>query len=267
MAKAHYSNEFMTTVSRLQNLQIYLQNQSAATIAELACHFNVSDETIRRDLKRLAEKGVVEKFHGGVRLSSLIVEPPFNRRLNQAATQKALIAEHAAHVIGDSATVVLDNSTTCCYLAKQLVHRNDLTILTISLEIARIFSTAQNPHRIILPSGELRPDNQTLTGIHTLEFMSKFVPDFFVFSVAACSVQGGLDFDIFEAEFKRAMIPRTRKTMLLADASKFGKPGLMHVCDWHEIDFLITDLPPSPDIELPNTSVLVVASSDSPLSR
>lgn len=256
----------MTSSHRLHELQNYLLNQSAATVNELAGHFNVSDETIRRDLKRLAAKGVVEKFHGGVRLSPLTVEPPFNRRLNEAASQKARIAEHAARIIGDSATVVLDNSTTCWYLAKQLIHREDLTILTISLEIARIFSAAQNPHRIILPSGELRTDNQTLTGVHTLEFMSRFAPDFFVFSVAACSARGGLDFDIFEAEFKRAIMPQAGKTMLLADASKFRKTGLIHVFDWQEVDIFISDSPPGTGIQLPDSTIKIVANGETTAS-
>ncbi len=221
-----------------------LKMRGKAAISELSELLEVSDETVRRDLKGLSADGLVEKFHGGVRLSISRTEPPFERRLRDAVEAKRRIARRAAAFIDEGATVLLDNSTTASFLARELVHREPMTILTISLEIATIISHAPTGHRLILPAGEVRAEDRTITGAGTVEYLSRFSPGFFVMSVVAGSSRGCTDFDLFEAEFKRAMMPLADQTMMLMDASKFGKSGLIHVCDWGEIDVLVADQVP-----------------------
>lgn len=232
------------TVRQTQILAL-LKIKGKAAIMELAETFEVSDETIRRDLKGPTADGIVEKFHGGVRLSIPRTEPPFDRRLREEVEAKTRIAARAAGFIREGATVLLDNSSTACFLARELVHREPMTILTISLEIAQIFLAANSRHRLILPAGELRAEDRTITGAGTIEFLSQFTPSYFVASVVAGAARGCLDFDLFEAEFKRAMIPLADQTILLMDATKFGKSGLIHVCDWSAIDVLVSDGVPS----------------------
>lgn len=234
----------MAPTTRQQQILSMLEHQSVAAISELSGQLNVSDETIRRALKGLSETGVVEKFHGGVRLSRPPAEPPFEKRMSEAADVKARIAARAAQYICEGATVLLDNSSTACYLARELVHRERMSILTISLEVARIFAAANSRHRVILPGGELRAEDQTLTGMQTIEYLSRFTPTYFVTSVVAGSVKGCQDFDLFEAEFKQAMIPLAAQTIVLMDSSKFGKTGLIRVCDWAEVDVLVSDKVP-----------------------
>lgn len=231
----------MAPRTRQQQILSLLELQGNAGISELADHFDVSDETIRRDLKGLSADGIVEKFHGGVRLSRPPAELPFERRLNEAAEAKTRIAARAARHICEGATVLLDNSSSACFLARELVNRERMSILTISLEVARIFAAANSRHRVILPGGELRAEDQTLTGLRTIEFLSRFTPTYFVMSVVAGSSKGCHDFDLFEAEFKRAMIPLADQTVVLMDSGKFGKSGLIHVCDWSEVDVLVSD--------------------------
>lgn len=234
----------MAPTTRQQQILHMLEGRGIASITEIAEKFDVSDETVRRDLKVLSADGIVEKFHGGVRLSQPSAEPPFARRLNEAAEEKARIAHRAAQYISEGATVLLDNSSTACFLARELVHRERLSVLTISLEIARIFAEANGRHRVILPGGELRAEDQTLTGVRTIEFLSRFTPTYFVTSVVAGSSQGCFDFDLFEAEFKQAMIPRADQTIVLMDSSKFEKSGLIQVCDWSQVDVLVSDKVP-----------------------
>lgn len=229
---------------RQQQILNLLETRGNAAITYLAEQFDVSDETIRRDLKVLSEEGNVEKFHGGVRLAQLRSEPPFERRLREATAAKTSIARKAAAHIHEGATILMDNSTTACFLARELVHREPLTILTISLEIANIFSQSNSHHRVILPCGELRNADRTITGAGTIEFLSRFSPGYFVTSMVAASAKGCDDFDLFEAEFKRAMIPRADEVMVLLDTTKFGKSGLIQVCDWSEVDVLVTDAEP-----------------------
>tara|TARA_R110000868_G_scaffold403471_1_gene680795 strand:+ start:5549 stop:6301 length:753 start_codon:yes stop_codon:yes gene_type:complete len=226
---------------RHQQIFALLQKYGKASITELATHFDVSDETIRRDLKGLSATGAVEKFHGGVRLPETRTELPFDRRLRENTDAKTRIARRAAEYISDEATVMLDNSSTACFLARELVNREPLTIITISLEIAQIFAAASSRHRVILPGGELRIADRTFVGVQTIEFLSQFTPSYFVMSSVAATARGCLDYDLFEAEFKRAMIPLADQTVLLLDSSKFDKSGLIHVSEWAQIDVLVSD--------------------------
>ncbi|QRG07784.1 DeoR/GlpR transcriptional regulator [Xanthobacter dioxanivorans] len=236
----------MAQTVRQQEIVELLRARRSATITDLAEHFQVSDETIRRDLKALAEAGMVDKFHGGVRLNVAEWEAPFDRRLREQAPAKRRIAHAAAELIEEDATILLDNSSTSCFLAQVLAPRpGRLTAITFSMEVAQILSSSGRNHRVILPGGELRADDRTIIGPSAIDFASQFTPSLFVMSVAAASASRGLmDFDLFETEFKRAMIPLADKVMLLLDGSKYAKPGLIQVCDWPAVDILVSDAPP-----------------------
>ncbi|WP_180902687.1 DeoR/GlpR family DNA-binding transcription regulator [Martelella soudanensis] len=234
----------MSRSVRQQQILNLLETRGRAAISFLAEEFEVSDETIRRDLKVLSGEGIVEKFHGGVRLSMPRAEPPFERRLTEASAAKAAIAARAAKHIREGATLLLDNSTTACFLARELTRREPMTILTISLEVAQILATSGKQHRVIIPGGELRSADKTIIGAGAISFLSEFTPSYFVMSVVAGSVNGCQDFDLFEVEFKRAMLSRADETILLMDSSKFSKSGLVQVCSWSDIDVLVTDHAP-----------------------
>lgn len=236
----------MAQTPRQQEIVDLLRDRRSLTIADLAAMLGVSDETIRRDLKALSEAGVVDKFHGGVRLNVAEWEAPFERRLREQAPAKRRIALAAADLIEEDATILLDNSSSSCFLAQVLAARpGSLTAITFSLEVAQILSSSGRNHRIILPGGELRADDRTIIGPSAIDFASRFTPGLFVMSVAAASAtRGCMDFDLFETEFKRAMIPLADKVMLLLDSSKYAKPGLIQVCDWSAVDILVTEAPP-----------------------
>lgn len=231
----------MAPTWRQQQILAALEARGKAAITELAEQFEVSDETIRRDVKVLSADGIVEKFHGGVRLPMPRTEAPFERRLRESTLAKAAIAARAVSYIREGATVLLDNSTSACFVARELANREPMTILTISLEIAQILCSGNSRHRVILPGGELRSEDRTLASAGAIEYMTQFTPSYFISSMVAGSTRGCLDFDLFEAEFKRAMIPLADQTMVLMDSSKFGRSGLIHVCDWSDVDVLVTD--------------------------
>ncbi|NVK20330.1 MAG: DeoR/GlpR transcriptional regulator [Methylocystaceae bacterium] len=227
---------------RQQDIAEWLHQVQSATIQDLSDQFRVSDETIRRDLRHLSENGLVEKFHGGVRFNVPSAEAPFKSRMRVMAQEKSQIAVRAAKLIENEATVFLDNSSTACFLARQLAKRNDLTIITLSLEIANILSTGPKGNRVILSGGELRAEDQTLTGTEAINFITQFTPNMCFISVAAVSpIHGCMDFDLFESDFKRAVIPLADQVVLLSDHSKFDKSGLIKVCDLSAFNTLVTD--------------------------
>ncbi|AVW91198.1 DeoR/GlpR family DNA-binding transcription regulator [Celeribacter baekdonensis] len=249
----------MARTHRQEQILAFLAARGKAAISSLAEEFEVSDETIRRDLKLLSGEGLVEKFHGGVRLPMPRAEAPFERRLLENAAAKTAIAARTAAHMREGATLLLDNSTTACFLAKELTRREPMTILTISLEVAQILNSGGGQHRVILPGGELRASDRTLTGASTIHYLSSFSPSYFVMSVVAGSPSGCQDFDLFEVEFKRAMISRADETILMMDASKFSKSGLIHVCDWSEVDVMVTDgAPPEITEQIDHGHLLLV---------
>lgn len=236
----------MSQTLRQQQIVGLLREVQASTVLDLAGHFQVSDETIRRDLKSLAESGIVEKFHGGVQLNDVAWEAPFERRLQEQAIAKRRIAAAAAELIEDEATILLDNSSSSCFLARELAtRRRRLTAITFSVEVAGILSSAGPHHRVILPGGELRADDRTIVGASAIDFASQFTPGLFVMSVAAASpARGCMDFDMFETELKRAMIPLADRVMLLLDSSKYARHGLIHVCGWQSVNVFVSEAPP-----------------------
>ncbi|WP_417783802.1 DeoR/GlpR family DNA-binding transcription regulator [Terasakiella pusilla] len=229
---------------RQQNIAEWLQEIQSASIQDLSDHFQVSDETIRRDLRQLSENGLVDKFHGGVRFNVARSEAPFQSRMRVMSQAKLQIGISAAKLIDKGATIFLDNSSTACFLARQLKTRTDLTIITLSLEVANILSTGTKGNRVILSGGELRPEDQTLTGAEAIRFISQFTPDMCFISVAAISPKHGcMDYDIFESDFKRVIMPLADQVVLLSDNSKFNKSGLIKVCDLSAFNILVTDRP------------------------
>lgn len=240
----------MSQTLRQQQIVGWLREIQASTVLDLADHFQVSDETIRRDLKSLAEGGIVERFHGGVRLNDVGWEAPFERRLQEQAGAKRRIAAAAAELIEDEATILLDNSSSSCFLARELAtKRRRLTAITFSVEVASILASAGPQHRVILPGGELRADDRTIVGASAIDFASQFAPGLFVMSVAAASpARGCMDFDMFETEFKRAMIPLADRVMLLLDSSKYARHGLIQVCGWQSVNIFVSDAAPPKDI-------------------
>lgn len=227
---------------RQRELLGLLEATGSQSVMDLAQHFQVSDETIRRDLRVLSQDGLVEKLHGRVRLGEPKVEAPFDRRLKEMTEAKRAIAAATAEHIGNGATVMLDNSSTSCFLARALLTREHLTAITFSIEVAQILASSPHQHRVIVPGGELRAHDRTIIGPSAIEFASQFTPDYFVFSVAAATASRGcLDFDLFECELKRAMMALAGKAILMVDSSKFAKSGLIQTCDWNAIDVLVSD--------------------------
>jgi DeoR family glycerol-3-phosphate regulon repressor len=254
---------------RQRELLGLLEATGSRSIVDLAEHFQVSDETIRRDLRVLSQDGLVEKFHGHVRLGEPKIEAPFDRRLKEMTEAKRAIAAATAEHIENGATVLLDNSSTSCFLARALLTRENLTAITFSIEVAQILASSPHQCRVIVPGGELRAHDRTIIGPSAIEFASQFTPDYFAFSVAAASAaRGCLDFDLFETELKRAMMVLAGKVVLMIDSSKFSKSGLIQTCDWSAIDVMVSDHVPGDVMgALAGECTVVTASHSSPAAK
>ncbi|BCM16929.1 DeoR/GlpR family DNA-binding transcription regulator [Mesorhizobium sp. J8] len=225
-----------------------LSEEGTISIASLAERLGVSLETVRRDVKPLADDGSVLKMHGAVGLASMVGEAPFERRMRENAEAKRLIARMVAATIRDGEAIMLDTGTTTSFLARELLGHRRLTVVTNSSDIARTLATV-NGNKVYMAGGELRSDSGAAFGISAIEFVSRFSVDHAVISIGAVDAAAGLtDYELEEAEFARMVLSRGQRSVVVTDHTKFGRQGLVRVCGFDGFSELATDRPPPPDI-------------------
>ena len=222
-----------------------VKSRGACSIVELATQLNVSGETIRRNIKPLVRQGLVEKVHGGIVLSqNQQSEPPFEKRMNERVEEKILISALVAEIINNGDSIMLDTGSTTAYVARALSNHRDLSVVTNCTEIAR--TLAREPsNRVHLCGGALRADDWATFGSAAIDFVRQFHVDYALLSIAGITEAGNLmDYHLEEAEFSRAVIRQARKTIVVADHSKFGNQNFVRVCDFDEVDMLVVDRRP-----------------------
>ena len=223
-----------------------LEAEGSSSVGAIARALGVSAETIRRDLRPLADAGSVVRMHGAVGLAGMFGEPPFARRMRENAAAKTAIARHLAATIRDGDTLMLDTGTTTSFLARALVAHRRLTVVTNSSDIARTLAT-RNGNRVFMAGGELRPDSGAAFGASAIEFVARFQVRHAIISAGAIDAEGVMDFDLHEAEFARTVLACGERRIVVSDASKFGGRGFVRVCGFGSLDLVVTDrAPPTP---------------------
>lgn len=216
----------------------------AARIQDLARKLRVTEETIRRAVKRLEAEGLATRVHGGVHLRDWQSEPNFAQRFAVNAQAKRRIAAHLAAMIGDGASLFLDVGSTTAYVAQALRQHRDLLVVTNSLAAAQALAT-RNGNRVFMAGGELRGHDGGAFGAEAMAFVQQFHLRFAVLSITAIDAQAGfLLQDLREAEFSRALMARAEETIVAADASKFGRAAPIRLAETGAVQRLVTDAAP-----------------------
>ncbi len=221
-----------------------VQMHGTCRIGDLAVEFDVSGETIRRNIKPLVERGLVRRVHGGITLPEQLHEPPFSLRMQKNQEAKRRIAARAAELIQDGDSLLMDTGSTTAYIALALCNHSNLLVVTNSIEIARTLAT-RNGNRVHMAGGEVRADDCAAFGQDAIHFVSRFEVRYAILSIGAININCSfMDFHLCEGEFSRAMINQAEQTMVVADYSKFGQDAAVKVCDAGTVDLLITDRQP-----------------------
>lgn len=232
------------TSRRMLIIVEHIRNNGTATVTDLAKGLGVSEETIRRDAKQLEAKGQVLKLHGALALPHLAGEAPFERRLRENADAKRAIARRAIQFVEDGDSIMIDTGTTTSIFAQELRAKRNLTIVTNSSDIARTLATV-NGNTVYMAGGELKGDNGAAFGPSAVAFFSKFRVKHAFISIGALHAQDGpMDADLSESELAHMAISRADHRVILSDSSKFGKTALVKMCEFSEINRLITDATP-----------------------
>lgn len=223
-----------------------VRDHGSMAIADLARGLSVSLETIRRDVRPLVEAREILKRHGQVAMPYEVGEAPFERRMREHAEAKRAIARRAASLIADGDSLMIDTGTTTSFLARELLRKRSLTVVTNSADIARTLATV-NGNRVYMAGGELNGDNGGAFGPSAIAFAASFRVRVSILSISAIDpADGPSDQTLAEAEFARTVLARGEERLILADSSKFQKKALIRVCGFDEFTVLITERPPPP---------------------
>jgi len=221
-----------------------LGETGSGRILDLSRRLGVTEETIRRNVKRLEDRGLVTKVHGGVVLREWVAEPSFAQRYAENPEAKRRIGAGLAAIIPDGASLFLDVGSTTAYVAQALRQHRDLLVVTNSLLVAQTL-VGGTGNRVFMAGGELRAHDGGAFGAEALAFVRQFRVEFAVLSVAALDAGAGfLLQDLREAEFSREIIRCARRSIVAADASKFGRSAPIRIAEPEAFDTLVTDAAP-----------------------
>lgn len=212
-------------------------------VEDLAQRFDVTLQTIRRDLTELAEAGHLDRVHGGAIARTGVANIGYDqrRRMNEAA--KAAIGRACAAAIPDNSSLILNLGTTTEAVARELTQHRNITVVTNNMNVANILAT--NPGcEVMVAGGALRRSDGGLVGELTTQFIEQFKVDFAVIGTSALDEDGDLlDFDLAEVRVSRAIIRQARRRFLVTDHSKLGRSAPARICSLAELDAVFTDQP------------------------
>ena len=232
----------MKEAERINQILNILYQQESVTSESLEKLFDVSPITIRRDLQKLYEKGLIVRYRGGAMLARTTFghEPPLHERETENLQKKRAIAKKAAELIKDGEVVALDVGSTTIEVAKFLRSRNNITVFTASLPIASILLNTNVT--VYLVGGMLQHKENCIGGPVARGVIRQYHYDKFYMGAAGISENSGLtDFGMDEVETKKAFIERSKEVLALTDSSKFGKVSFITICKFNDINQIITD--------------------------
>ena len=214
---------------------------------EMSRVFNVTAQTIRRDINELCDKGLLRRYHGGAGLASSVrnVDYPTRRVLNHE--EKIRIARMVADYIPDNASLFINIGTTTEEVAKALRDHKNLRVITNNLNVANVL--CDNPSfEVIVAGGVVRSDRGVI-GESTIDFVRQFKVDYGIIGISGIDEDGTLlDFDYREVRVAQAIIENARQVVLVTDHTKFSCNPMVRLCHISDIDVLFTDCQPPESI-------------------
>ncbi|MDS0525659.1 DeoR/GlpR family DNA-binding transcription regulator [Clostridium sp. SHJSY1] len=227
---------------RLEIIKEIALKEKKVYVSKLSEKFEVTEETIRRDLEKLELQGIVTRSYGGAILNveKTNEDVPFYKRSKTNIENKKYIAAKAIEFIKEGTTIVADCSSTVLETLKLIKERKDVTVITNSVEVLQELN--QSELNIISTGGGLKPRSLSLQGPITQNTIRKYNVDIAFVSCKGMDFEKGiLDSNEAEAEIKRAMIKQSNKVILLVDHTKYDKTSFVKLFDYEDIDYIITD--------------------------
>lgn len=239
----------MTQDQRHHSLLNLLTEKGSLSIEELVEHFKVTPQTIRRDLTFLAERKKLQRHHGGAGLISSTQNTAYQTRKIMDLEAKQKIAQHVVSMIPNGSSLFINIGTTTETIARALLCHENLQIVTNNLNVAAILGAKQD-FSVLIAGGEVRHRDGGVIGEATEEFINQFRMDFGIIGISGIEEDGSLlDFDFREVRVAQAIIKNSRKVLLAADRSKFGRYAMVRLGNITQAHDLITDGKPPESIQ------------------
>jgi DeoR family transcriptional regulator, aga operon transcriptional repressor len=231
----------MRQAERLNAILEELSADGSVGVAELVDRLGVSAATIRRDLELLEEQRLLTRTHGGAVGQGVLYELPLRYKTARHQDEKRRIAAAAAALVEDGAAVGLTGGTTCTEVARELVERQRLTVVTNALNIAGELAIRPNL-KLVVTGGYARPESYELVGPLAERSLAGLNLDVVFLGTDGISPEAGLTtHHEVEAHTDLALIERARRVVVVADASKLGIVAFAQICPLERIHELITD--------------------------
>lgn len=236
----------MLAIERRNAILAKLSVDGKVLVADLAKEFDVTEETIRRDLEKLDNDGMARKTYGGaVKNENFNIDLPFHVRQQTNVESKQQIAALIGDMIQDGSYIMLDASTTALCVIKSIINKKNITLITNSIEI--LLELCNKPEwNILSTGGMLKEGGLSLVGYQAEKMISGFHVDMAICSCKGIETSNGItDSNERDAEIKKAFFKSANKRILAVDSSKFDRSSFVKVCGIDEVDVVVTEKKPS----------------------
>lgn len=236
----------MLAIERRREILTRLGADGKVIVSELARDFDVTEETIRRDLERLDREGLVSKTYGGaVSKQNSALDLPYNIRETVNVEQKKRIAERVEELICDGERIMLDSSSTALYVVKKLKTKRNLTVITNSVKILLEIAD-KSDWTVLSTGGMLKKGGLSLTGSSAEKMIGSYHVDTAICSCRGLDMELGVtDSNENDSLIKQAMFASAERRILVIDETKFDRKSFVKVCGAHEVNLLVTNAPPT----------------------
>lgn len=232
----------MLAIERRNAIVTKVSAEGKVLVADLAKEFDVTEETIRRDLEKLDNDGLVRKTYGGaIKNESFNIDLPFHVRKQTNVESKQKIAALIGEIINDGDYIMLDASTTALCVIKNILNKRNITLITNSIEI--LLELCNKPEwNVLSTGGMLKEGGLSLVGYQAEKMISGFHVDTAICSCKGLDETNGItDSNERDAEIKKAFFRSANKRVLAADSSKFDRSSFVKVCGFNDIDVVVTE--------------------------
>ncbi len=236
----------MLAIERKNEILKKLRAEQRVLVSELAAHYNVTEETIRRDLDKLEKDGYATKTYGGaIWGNSTKTDLSYTIRNKTNVDAKNTIGEIIAKLVEDGDHLMIDDSSTAIYAAKALKEKKNLTVITNSVELVVELSNVDS-WTVMSTGGRLKPDSLCLVGNQPLQMLSSYHVDIALISCKGIDKNAGItDSSEYTAHIKQAMLRSAKRRILILDGTKFDKVSFVDICPLSNVDTVVTNVRPS----------------------
>ncbi len=230
----------MRSSERRDELLRIIRDRGYLNATAASRELGVDSSTIRRDLSRLHQLGLIERSHGGAVGTRDEAEVPYDVKISKLVPEKQAIGILTASLIPDGSTIILDSGSTSLMVARALLGHRDLTVITPDIRVAAELITRPDV-RLIVPGGEGVPETTTVVSQEAVESMRRYHVDVAVIASDALDLDGATNMNGAVVPLKRTMLGAARRRILVADNSKFGRRKLVKVAAVEEFSDIVTD--------------------------